>query len=210
MDKVFPSTIRSRIFVYLDDLLVVSNSFEEHLVLLSDVAHRLRNAGLTVNLGKSRFSYKEVKYLGHIVGHGTIKPDPDKVSAIVDFPAPVSVRQVRRFIGMGGYYGKFIENYSSISSPLTDTIKKGKFVFTAQALESFEKLKKSLVVEPVLVHPDFQKPFFIHCDASRFGVGACLMQKDCEGNDRAICFFSKKLNSAQKNYTVTELECLAV
>lgn len=210
MDKVFPSTVRSKIFVYLDDLLVVSKTFDEHLVLLSDVANRLRNAGLTVNIAKSRFCYKEVKYLGHIVGHGTIRPDPEKVSAILDFPVPVSVKQVRRFVGMCGYYGKFVENYSSLSSPLTDTIKKGKFIFTPEALESFEKLKKSLVSEPVLVHPNFEKPFFIHCDASRFGVGACLMQKDTDDEDRAICFFSKKLNSSQKNYTVTELECLAV
>lgn len=210
MDRIFPVTLQRHVFVYLDDLLVVSSNFEEHISLLSEVAKKLRRAGLTINTQKSRFCYKEAKYLGHIVGHGTLRPDPEKVSAIVNFPVPSSVKQVRRFMGMCGYYGKFIENYSALSSSLTDLIKKrGKFVFPPEALTSFEQLKSALIREPVLVHPDFEKPFFIHCDASRYGVGACLMQKDFEGNDRAISYFSKKLNKSQKNYSVTELECLA-
>lgn len=210
MDKIFPVCIRSQVFVYLDDLLVVSRSFDEHVILLTEVAKKLTDAGLTVNLIKSRFCYKYVKYLGHVVGNGTIKPDPDKVSAIVNFPIPTSVRQARRFIGMAGYYAKFIENYSTLSSPITDTIRKhSKFNFTSEATESFNKLKQALIQEPILVHPNFSEPFYVHCDASRWGIGACLMQKDKEGNDHAICFFSKKLNSSQRNYSVTELECLA-
>lgn len=210
MDKVFPSHMHSNVFVYLDDLLIVSTNFDDHMTLLADVARKLRLAGLTVNLQKSRFCFREVKYLGHIVGYGTIRPDPEKVSAIENFPIPCSVKQVRRFVGMVGYYGKFLKNFSALSSPLTDLIKKkGKFLMTPEARESFVKLKKALISEPILVHPDFTKPFFIHCDASRYGIGACLMQKDVEGNDRAICYFSKKLNNAQRNYSVTELECLA-
>lgn len=211
MDRIFPSSWSERVFTYLDDLLVVSRSFNEHMRLLSEVAERLRNAGLTVNLTKSRFCCKEVKYLGHIVGNGSIRPDPDKISAITNFPVPCSVKQVRRFIGMCGYYSKFVKGYSSLSAPITDTIKKhGKFNFPENALLSFHKLKNALVQEPILVHPDFEQPFFVHCDASSYGVGACLMQKDSNGQDRAICFFSKKLTGSQKNYSITELECLAV
>lgn len=211
MDKVFPAHMSDHVFVYLDDLLVVSTTFDTHVTLLADVARKLRVAGLTVNLQKSRFYFREVKYLGHIVGHGTIRPDPEKVSAIEHFPTPSSVKQVRRFVGMIGYYGKFLKNFSSASSPLTDLIKKkGTFVMTSEALVAFENLKRALTQHPILVHPNFSKNFFIHCDASRFGVGACLMQKDEDDNDRAICYFSKKLNSAQRNYSVTELECLAV
>lgn len=210
MDKIFPVNVLSRVFVYLDDLLVVSSTFEEHMTLLVEVARKLRQAGLTVNLTKSRFCFKEVRYLGHIVGHGKIRPDPTKVSAIVDFPLPTTVKQVRRFVGMCAYYGKFLENFSSLSSPLTDAIrKKGNFTLTPEAVKAFEELKRALVSEPILVHPDFNEPFQIHCDASIYGVGACLMQKDVEGNDHSICYFSKKLNSSQKNYSVTELECLA-
>lgn len=143
MDRVFPSTLRGKVSVYLDDLLVVSSTFEEHLEILTDVAGRLQKAGLTINLEKSRFCCTEVKYLGHIVGHGQIKPDPGKVSAIKDFKVPTTSKQVRRFIGMCGYYSKFIENYSSISSPLTDLISKSnKFCMTQEALQSFEKLKE--------------------------------------------------------------------
>lgn len=211
MDRIFPSTWSNRVFTYLDDLLVVSSTYDEHIKLLAEVSQRLQSAGLTVNLGKSRFCCKEVKYLGHIVGYGKIRPDPDKVSAITEFPIPASVKQVRRFIGMCGYYSKFLNGYSTLSSPITDTIKKhGKFQFPSDALDSFQKLKQALVSEPVLVHPNFEKPFFVHCDASGFGVGACLMQKDAEDCDRAICFFSKKLDGSQRNYSVTELECLAV
>lgn len=210
MDKVFPVNLQCKVFVYLDDLLVVSSTFDEHLSLLAEVAKKLRVAGLTVNLQKSRFCFKEVKYLGHIVGNGTIRPDPGKVSAIVDFPLPTTVKQVRRFVGMCAYYSKFIENFSSLSGPLTDIIrKKEKFNITPEAVASFQKLKQALISEPILVHPDFSKPFFIHCDASSHGIGAWLMQHDHEGNDRSICYFSKKLNSSQRNYSVTELECLA-
>lgn len=210
MDRVFPTVLRSNVSVYLDDLLVVSATFDEHLQTLNEVAERLKTAGLTVNIEKSRFCYTEVRYLGHIIGHGTIKPDPEKISAIVNFTIPKTAKQVRRFMGMCGYYGKFIDQYSSISSALTDTIsKKNKFQMTPEALESFEKLKKILTSEPVLVHPDFSKAFSIHCDASRHGVGACLMQEDCNGDENPICYFSKKLNKAQRNYSITELECLA-
>lgn len=211
MDRVFPTQLRSNVSVYLDDLLVVSASFDEHMTLLTTVAQSLQRAGLTVNLLKSRFCYQEVKYLGHIVGQGTLRPDEEKVTSITNFPVPTSVRQMRRFIGMCGYYGKFVENYSTICSPLTDTIKRnGKFVMTPEALQAFDVLKSALVSAPVLVHPDFRRPFTIHCDASMYGIGACLMQKDENGNDKAICYFSKKLSKAQKNYSVTELECLAV
>lgn len=133
MDRIFPSSWNNSVSTYLDDLLIVSSTFDDHTTLLSEVARRLQAAGLTVNLAKSRFCYTEVKYLGHIVGHGMIRPDPEKISAITEFPIPSSVRQVRRFIGMCGYYSKFVKNYSTLSSPLTDTIKKhGKFQFSAE------------------------------------------------------------------------------
>ena len=162
MDMVLPAELRHRVFVYLDDLLVVSSTFPEHLKLLSEVADRLKRAGLTVNVSKSRFCYTQVKYLGHIVGHGSIKPDPGKVSAISEFKIPSTVRQVRRFLGMCGYYSKFISNYSSLCSPLTDVISKTrKFNMTPEAIAAFEKLKQLLISEPVLVHPDFNRPFEI-------------------------------------------------
>lgn len=210
MDKVVPTSLRDRVFVYLDDLLVVSKNFSEHITLLTEVANRLNKAGLTINISKSRFCCKESKYLGHIVGYGVIKPDPEKVVAIKEFKVPTTTKEIRRFIGMIGYYAKFIDNYSGISGPLTELIRKSqKFVMTSEALNAFQTLKAALISEPILVHPDFSKPFFVHCDASKWGVGACLMQQNDQGEDQAICYFSKKLNRAQRNYSVTELECYA-
>lgn len=210
MDKVIPQELKSNVFVYLDDLLVISSDFNRHMELLSRVSECLSNAGLTIGMKKSKFCFKELKYLGFIVGGGALKTDPDKIEAIKKIPIPKSVREIRSFLGTAGWYRRFIKGFSSISAPLTDLIKKDKrFVMTVEAKNSFETLKRALTSAPVLVHPDFKKRFFIQCDASSFGVGAVLFQMDSEGNERPIAFFSQKLNNAQKNYSVTEKECLA-
>lgn len=212
MDKVIPASLRNEVFVYLDDLLVVSDSFESHLAVLTTVAEHIRQAGLTLNVEKSHFCRRTVKYLGHVIGEGVIRTDPDKISAMVDFPVPRTLKALRSFLGMTGWYSKFISNYADIAAPLTDLMRpKCRFTMTQAGLEAFEKLKKALCEAPVLHSPDFQKPFFIHCDASSFGVGGVLVQKTegDQGDEYPIAFVSKKLNKAQKNYSVTEQECLA-
>ena len=103
MDHVIPNRLRDEVFVYLDDLLVISATFERHLVVLSEIALCLRKAGLTINISKSKFCLKEVKYLGFIVGNGTLSTDPDEVSAVADYPTPTSVKPLRRFLGMAGW-----------------------------------------------------------------------------------------------------------
>jgi len=211
MDRVIPPSLRDRVFVYLDYPLIISETFEEHLDTLLQVAEQLRVAGLTINVEKSKFLVPEVTYLGYVVSRDGVRVDPDKVSAIEQYPEPKNVKQVRRFLGMAGYYRRFIANYSDVSLGLTNLLKgaKGKFTWTKEAEESFKWLKKALVSSPVLISPDYTKPFILACDASRDGVGCALMQSDQEGNERPVAFMSKKLNSAQKNYSVTELECLA-
>lgn len=211
MDKVVPSRLRENVFIYLDDLLVCSPTFEHHLKLLGEVATCLRNANLTINVGKSKFCQKEIKYLGYRIGNGCLKVDPDKVIAIKDFPIPKSPRQVRRFVGMANWYRGFISNFADLSGPLTDCLQKtGKpFQLTPEAISSFEKLKEALSSAPVLAQPDFEKEFIIQCDASRVGVGGVLFQVTDSGEEKPIAFVSQKLNKAQRNYTVTELECLA-
>lgn len=211
MDKAIPSRLRDNVFVYLDDLLICTQNFEEHTQLLSEVARCLKLAGLTINVGKSKFCQREIKYLGYIIGGGNLKVDPGKVEAIVTFPLPKTPRQVRRFIGMCNWYRAFINNFSDLAGPLTDSLKKGNkpFRLTQDAIDSFDKLKSALSSAPVLAQPDFTKEFVIQCDASRIGVGGVLYQLDEEGKERPIAFVSQKLNRAQRNYTVTELECLA-
>lgn len=210
MDKVIPTELREWVFVYIDDLLVVSQTFEDHLKRLKIVAKCLREANLTINLQKSNFCTTEIRYLGHIVGGGCIKPDPGKVDAIWNFPVPRTVRQVRSFLGMCGWYQRYIAGYAAIASPITDLLSKHpKFIWTDKAQSAFEKLKVCLTSAPVLSHPDFTKPFVIQCDASKTGVGGVLYQVDESGAEHPIAFMSRKLNSAQQNYSVTEQECLA-
>ncbi|CAD7089964.1 unnamed protein product [Hermetia illucens] len=210
MDKVIPAHLRHQVFVYLDDLLLITETFDQHLLLLSEVALCMRRAGLTLNIRKSKFVMKEVRYLGHIIGNGTICTDPDKVHAIKDFPRPKTVRQLRRFLGMCGWYQRFVPNYASLTAPLTDMLqKKRQFCWSEEAISAFDALKTSLSSAPVLHSPDFSKPFAIHCDASQHGIGAVLMQKTEEGHEVPIAYMSKKLTQPQRNYTVTEQECLA-
>lgn len=209
MDLAIPSTLRGCVFVYIDDLLVVSGDFDKHIERVETVAKSLRKANLTINVEKSHFGMKSIKYLGHVVGNGTIKPDPDRVQGVSDCQVPKTIKQVRRFLGMAGWYQRYINNFSSVAAPLTDLLKKSdRFVWTPEAQQSFDALKTSLTTAPVLTHPDFDQPFFIQCDASITGVGGVLFQ-EINGQEHPIAFMSRKLNTAQKNYSVTELECLA-
>lgn len=210
MDMVIPSELREHVFVYIDDLLIVSADMETHFLRLRQVAESLRKANLTINVEKSKFLLKSITYLGHIVGGGCLKADPERVRAVFEYPTPKTIRQVRSFLGMAGWYRRFIANFSAISAPITDLLGNNKKLnWTPQAQSSFETLKEKLTSAPVLTHPDFSRPFYIQCDASITGVGAVLYQLDSEGHERPIAYMSKKLNSAQRNYTITELECLA-
>lgn len=195
MDKCIPSRLRENVFVYLDDLLVCSGNFEDHINTLRDVSKCLRDAGLTINVEKSKFCQAEIKYLGYRIGQGCLKVDPDKVSAIMDFPQPKTPRQVRRFVGMANWYRSFVNNFADIAGPLTDCLRlgKGKFCLTDEAIVSFEKLKSALSSAPVLAQPDFSRQFIIQCDASRVGVGGVLYQIDDKGRDRPIAYVSQKL-----------------
>ncbi|XP_052857197.1 uncharacterized protein LOC128265316 [Drosophila gunungcola] len=146
MDKVIPASLRNEVFVYLDDLLIISESFEAHMRVLSLVAGFVKTAGLTLNVEKSKFCMRSVKYLGHIVGEGVIRTDPEKISAMKDFPLPQSLKALRRFLGMAGWYRKFIKNFSSVTAALTDLLKpRKKFVMSEEGERAFEQLKKCCV-----------------------------------------------------------------
>lgn len=211
MDRVISPELKNKVFVYLDDLLVVSPDFDSHVELLRKVGEMLSRANLTINLKKSKFCRRELKYLGYIVGEGKLKPDPSKINSITDIPIPKSTRDVRRFLGMASWFRRFIKDYAEITAALTSTLKKGKvFSFDQNAIEAFNKLKVALTTSPVLNHPVFDKRFYVQCDASNLGLGAVLFQLDAEGLERPIAFHSAQLTKAERNYSVTERECLAV
>ena len=146
---------------YLDDLVIFSSTWEEHLEQLDVILTRLRNAGLTAKPSKCQFVMTQCVYLGHVVGDGVVKPEETKVKAVQDFPVPQTKRQVRAFLGLTGYYRRFIPNYSCIASPLTDLTKKssGKLSWDNNCQKAFETLKDLLCSHPMLQSPDFQKEY---------------------------------------------------
>lgn len=210
MDLVLGYDLEPTVFVYLDDIIVATDTYEDHIRCLEEVAIRLKKANLAINLSKSKFCQLRIQYLGYIIDEHGIKTDPEKVSAVVDYPRPQSITEIRRFLGMMGWYRKFIPNFSVVSAPITDLLKKTSkaFKWTPEAENAFNLLKTALVSTPVLCTPDFDQPFVIQTDASSVGIGAILTQG--EENEKIIACMSQKLSSAQTKYTAMELECLAV
>ena len=196
---------------YIDDVIIYSDSWSDHLQRIRKFFERLGKAKLTVNLAKTEFCHATVTFLGHLVGQGQVKPLEAKVNAISEFPVPKCKRQLMRFLGMAGYYRKFCKNFSGIVEPLTNLLKKStKFKWNDKCQDAFDRLKAILKSTPVLLAPDFDKCFKLAVDASDVGIGAVLLQEDNNGIDHPVCYFSKKFNKHQKNYSTIEKECLAL
>ena len=195
---------------YIDDVIIYSSTWEDHMRIMKELFARLKQAHLTVNLAKCDFLQATVEYLGHVVGQGCVRPIGAKVDAIVKYPVPTNKKELMRFLGMIGFYRRFCYNFSTVVAPLTNLLqKKVQFLWTEKCDESFKNGKELLINSPVLTSPDYQKQFKLAVDASDVGIGAILCQES-NGIDKVICFFSKKLNKYQKNYSTIEKECLAL
>ena len=194
---------------YMDDILVVKKgSFEEHLEQLEEVFRRCQKANIKLNAEKCRFGLNEIDYLGYIVTPEGIKPNPKKIQAIQAMERPTTVTEVRRLIGMVQYYRDLWPKRAHILEPFTSISsgKKGKKITWTPELETaFDKVKQMVCQQTMLNYPDWNKPFDIHTDASDYQLGAVISQ-----DKKPIAFFSRKLNSAQKNYTTTEKELLSI
>lgn len=198
------------VFVYLDDIIIATETLDEHFRLLEEVASRLKRAGLTISVEKSRFCRKQVKYLGYLLTEKGLSIDSAKLEPILNYPRPKTIRDVRRLMGLMGFYQKFIPRYSHLTAPITDLLKKSKkFKWSEEAEKALEELKSVLTSAPVLANPDYTRPFIIETDASQLAVGAALLQEFDDGK-RIIGYYSKKLSSTQRKYAATEKECLAV
>ena len=196
---------------YLDDIIIYSRSFAQHLQHLRQVFERLRNAGLKLRLETCSFCLQEVTYLGHIISKDGIKPDPDKIKVVKEYPVPTSVKEVRQFLGLCSYYRKFIRNFSGIAAPLNQlTTKYARFVWTNECLDAFNTLREALITVPILCYPDFTLPFIIYTDACDYGIGGVLAQIDENSNERTISYASRALSKAERKYFPTERECLAI
>lgn len=211
MQEVFRGLHWQFVLIYLDDIIVFSNTFDEHLIHLRDVLNRLRTVGLKLQAKKCTFGSKQVKYLGHIVSADGIATDHDKVQIIRDYKIPAKVSEVRSFLGLVGYYRKFIKDFSKIAEPLTNLTRKDvPFVWTEDCKQAFELLKQKLLEPPILAYPQFDgTPFILQTDASLKGLGFVLAQVQ-GGKEKVISYGGRALSKAEKNYSITELEALAV
>ena len=196
---------------YLDDVICYTGDWNSHMKLLYTVFARLRKANLTLNLAKCEFGKATVTYLGREVGQGQVRPVEAKVDAITAYPAPTTVRELRRFLGMAGYYRGFCKNFSTVAHPLTSLLSPSKpFIWSLECQHAFETIKSLLCSAPVLSAPDFSRPFALEVDASGVGAGAVLLQEDVSGIVHPVCYFSRKFNKYQVKYATIEQEALAV
>jgi hypothetical protein len=209
MNDIFREYIGDFLVVYLDDLCLYSKSPEEHLIHLEKVLSKLREHNLYANLKKCDFGKSHLDFLGHVIGADGLRVDPKKTAIVQGWPKPKDVPHLRSFLGLANYFRRFVKSYSSMVSPLTSLLRKGKSIadWDHACDVAFESVKKALVTAPVLAAPDFSNPdgFQVYTDASLDGLGAALLQ---EG--RPVAYYSRKLIPAERNYTTTELECLAV
>ena len=211
MDEVFRGLLWKFVMVYLDDVIIYSETFEQHLEHLQIVFNRLKKAGLKLNPDKCDFVKSELEFLGHVVSDKGIRTDPAKIEKVKNFPIPTNITQLRGFLGLALYYRRFVPDFSTIAVPLNKLLKKGvTYSWTDQQQKAFDALKSCLISSPVLTFPDFKKTFVLLTDASTFGLGAILSQTNEEGHEQVIAYASRSLNKAERNYSATELECLAV
>ena len=210
MECVLAGLTPSECRVYLDDIIVFSTSFAEHLSRLQAVFRRLQHAGLKLKPNKCYFARKDVRYLGHIVTAEGVKPNPAKTEAVSTYPVPQDVHELRQFLGLANYYRCFVKDYSRIAEPLHQLTRKTSkgFQWTPSCQEAFEELKDRLTTPPILGYPDFSQEFILHTDASATALGAVLCQAQ-NGQERVISYWSRQLSKPERNYSTIEWEALA-
>jgi len=199
-----------RCLVYLDDVIVFGENLGVHNERLREVFDRMRKYNLKLQPDKCEFLRKEVSYLGHVIRQTGVKPDEKRIEAVRDYPEPKTTRELKGFLGLAGYYRRFIPNFSKISKPLTELLKKNTpYIWNDKTENAFITLKTLLMTEPLLQYPDFTRPFVLTTDASNDAIGAVLSQGPI-GKDLPIAYASRTLNNAERNYPTVEKELLAI
>ncbi|CAM5131373.1 unnamed protein product [Natator depressus] len=203
MDRLLRSR-QAYVVAYLDDVVIYSCHWEDHLEHIAVVLRSLQQAGLTANPKKCCIGWQEAMYLGYIIGKGRVRPLVGKVQALAACPPPTTKHQVQQFLGLAGYYQRFIPQFASITAPLTGLLMKNspqRVQWSQNCEEAFRTLQTCLCQEPVLYSPDFDWAFILHTDASEVGLGAVLSQ-DVDGDDNPVLYLSQKLFPNEKNYAV--------
>ena len=210
MDNVLREHIGNICFVYMDDIIVYSTSLQEHLVNLKKIFNTLNKYDMKIQLDKSEFLRKEVAFLGHVVTQDGVKPNPEKIKVIKEWPLPRNEKELRAFLGILGYYRKFIKDFAKIAKPLTQQLRKGESVkHSREFISAFERCKEILTSSQILIYPDFTKQLVLTTDASKYAIGAVLSQ-GAIGHDRPIAFASRTLTKSEENYSTIEKELLAI
>jgi hypothetical protein len=206
MNSVFMPELDKFVVVFIDDILVYSKNEDDHIKHLHIVLQRLHDHRLYAKLSKCDFWLKEIKFLGHTISQDGVSVDPEKVQEVMDWKPPTTVRQIRSFLGLAGYYRRFIPDFSRIAKPMNELLKKGvKYEWSQKCEDAFHTLRQHLTTALVLAQPDNTKPFEVYCDASGTGLGCVLMQEN-----RVISYASRALRPHEKNYPTHDLELAAV
>jgi len=212
VNDIFSEEINKFCHVYLDDIVIYSKTYEDHVKHVCTILKKLVDNKLVAKMSKCEFHKEKIAFLGHIISRKGIETDPEKLKAVAEWKKPATVRQMQSFLGFCNYYRDFIPKFAEISKPLCRTIsgKKKKFVWTTEGEEAFEKLKSLLVSPPVLAYPDHDKQFIVECDASNYAIGGVLSQYGDNNQLHPIYYYSKSLKKSEINYSVTGKELLAI
>jgi len=211
MNEILKDWLDEFVVVYIDDIMIYSKTFEEHLEHIEKILKKLREVNLMLKLSKCKWGERNIEFLGHVVGNDGLKPDPGKIDKIKNLPIPTTQKGVRSVLGLCGYYRKFVRGFSKIAKPLNELLKKVKqFEWTESQQKAFEELKEKLIQYPILSYPDYEKEFILITDASGRGLGAVLSQLNGDGKEIVIAYASRSLVQAEKNYPITDQECLAI
>ncbi|CAB0001492.1 unnamed protein product [Nesidiocoris tenuis] len=195
---------------FLDDIILFHATAEEQITELCQLLHIFRQANLKLHLPKCQLLQSKVNYLGHVVSADGVQPDDRKLTAVRDFPVPSSVTKVKAFLGLCSYYRRFVKSFSQLAEPLNNLTKKDvQFVWGPKQQTAFDELKQRLTNPPILKYPDLSKEFVLSTDACTSGLG-CVLSQYHDGVEHPVAYASRALNSAEKNYSATELELLAV
>ena len=196
---------------YLDDVIIHSKDLNQHCERLAEVLSRFRQHNLGVKISKCTFAVPKVSYLGHVISAEGISPHATKVEAVQNLSSPKSVKDVRSFLGLAGYYRRFVRGFATVAAPLTDLTKQDRrFDWTTECEQAFQTLKTLISSAPVLQYPRFDREFIVQTDASDVGVGVVLSQLDGDGVKKPVAFASQSLSPRERNYSTTEKEAYAI